>query len=322
MIEQGVLDASGTFPIAAYGLHVGAGRRPYGTFTTRRGTLMASADQLHVVVRGAGGHGSRPHQARDPIAVACEMVTNIHTYVTRYHDVFDPVVVTVGAFHAGTADNVIPAEARFDATVRSFSAAARERVHGGLVRLVTGIAEAYGVTVEARYDTGYPVTVNDVREAEFVADTIGGLFGADRFDWMPDRSPAPRTSRSCWSGCRARSCSWAPARPTATRTRHRATTRRTRCSTTRCCRTGGAAGRAGAAPARLDGGQSRLRGRFPSGGRGFGVIRLPAHLPWGVADLTARPYEPSDAAALADLFNALERAPAATRATWRTRSAR
>ncbi len=189
MIEQGVLDASGTFPVAAYGLHVGSSRQPRGHFTTRRGSLMASADQLHVVVRGAGGHGSRPHHARDPIAVACEMVTAMHTYVTRYHDVFDPVVVTVGAFHAGTAENVIPAEARFDATVRSFSATARERVRRGLLDLVAGIAQGYGVTAEARYETGYPVTVNDPREAEFVADTIGGLFGADRFDWMEHPEP-------------------------------------------------------------------------------------------------------------------------------------
>ena len=76
--------------------------------------MMAAADTLRVTVHGRGGHGSQPYQAADPIPAACEIVTALQSMVTRQFDVFDPVVVTVGSFHAGTVDNVIPD----DATVR------------------------------------------------------------------------------------------------------------------------------------------------------------------------------------------------------------
>src|SRR5262249_19085527 len=96
MIREGVLDAAGTPAIAAYGLPVGSAHNQYGGFSGRRGALMSSSDTVGVTVVGRGGHGSRPHHAKDPIPVACEMVTALSTRVTRAHDVFDPVVVTVG----------------------------------------------------------------------------------------------------------------------------------------------------------------------------------------------------------------------------------
>src|SRR4029077_8499264 len=92
------------------------------------GTMMAAADTLHVTVHGRGGHGSQPHHAADPVPVACEIVLALQTMGTRQFDVFDPIVLTVGTFHAGTADNVIPDDADFVATVRSFSPEARSAV--------------------------------------------------------------------------------------------------------------------------------------------------------------------------------------------------
>src|SRR5207302_10307663 len=92
------------------------------------GTLMAGSGTLRVTVRGAGGHGSMPHLARDPITVAAELVLALQTLVTRRFDIFDPVVITVGTFHGGTRRNVIPDDARFEATVRAFSPAATDRL--------------------------------------------------------------------------------------------------------------------------------------------------------------------------------------------------
>jgi len=189
MIREGVLDAAGTRAVAAYGLHVSSSKEPYGVFTGRRGPLMSAADRVHVTVRGRGGHGSQPFRAKDPIPAACEMVTALSTHVTRGHDIFDPVVVTVGSFHAGTAENIIPETAHFDATVRSFSADARAKVHAGITAMLSGIAHAHGLEAEIDIEDGYPVTVNDDGEAEFVADTIADLYGADRFTWMPNPEP-------------------------------------------------------------------------------------------------------------------------------------
>jgi amidohydrolase len=186
MIEEGVLEASGSRPIAAYGMHVFPTTIPHGLFLTRGGPVLAAADTLLVTVRGRGGHGSTPHRALDPIPAACEIVTALQTHVTRSFDVFDPVVVTVGSFHSGTADNVIPDEARFEATVRTFSAESRDRVKDGLVRLARGIGEAHGLAVECEFGVGYPVTVNDGTEADFAAEIVRESLGEHRFFPLPN----------------------------------------------------------------------------------------------------------------------------------------
>jgi amidohydrolase len=180
MIEEGVLDAAGPRPVAAYGLHVTSNRLPCGMFSTRPGPMLAAADQIFVTVRGRGGHASMPHHAADPIPAACEIVLALQTLVTRKFDVFDPVVITVGSFHAGTTDNVIPDEARFAATARSYSAASRARLSREVPRVAEGIARAHGLEVEARYVEEYPVTVNDADEAAFATGVITDAFGAGR----------------------------------------------------------------------------------------------------------------------------------------------
>jgi amidohydrolase len=185
MIGEGVLEATGTRPSAAYALHVSSGLVERGVFAARPGPIMASCADLRVTVRGRGGHGSAPYRANDPIPAACEMVTALSTAVTRKFDIFDPVVVTVGSFHGGTKENIIPDTAHFDATVRTFSHEAQERVRPVLLDLVHGIARAHGLQVEAQFDGLYPVTVNDTAAVGTVEQAVGELFGEGRYKTMP-----------------------------------------------------------------------------------------------------------------------------------------
>jgi hippurate hydrolase len=185
MIREGLLDVAGERPVAAYGLHVMSDRDRAGVFSTTAGPLMAAADVIEVTVRGRGGHASRPHVSADPIPAACEMVTGLQTMVTRRFDVFDPVVLTVGTFHAGTVNNVIPDEAFFHATVRTFSADARRRAEEESARVVRSIAEGHGLTADVHWAPGYPVTVNDATEAAFARQTVADLFGPGRATTLP-----------------------------------------------------------------------------------------------------------------------------------------
>ena len=184
MVGEGVLDAAGERVDAAYGMHVFSSLVPQGRFVTRAGTMLSASDELHVTVRGAGGHGSSPHHARDPVTAVSEMITSLQTMVTRRFDVFDPVIVSVGSLHAGAAANVIPDTATFEATVRTFSAEARERVAESAPALLRGVAAAHGVDVDVDYAPGYPPTVTDAAETAFVADTIGELFGGERHETL------------------------------------------------------------------------------------------------------------------------------------------
>jgi hippurate hydrolase len=178
MIADGVLDASGERPVAAYGAHVFPG--PLGVFSTRRGTMMAGTADLHVTMHGAGGHGSQPHTASDPVPAIAELVTALQVMVTRRFSVFDPVVVTVTQLSGGAAVNVIPDSASLGATVRTLSRHADETLRREVVRLADGIASAHGCRAEVAFEADYPVLVNDAAEADRATAALAAVFGAER----------------------------------------------------------------------------------------------------------------------------------------------
>ena len=189
MIREGVLDAAGPRVIGAYGLHVMSDKLPRGNFVSRAGTFMAGADEIAVTVRGAGAHGSRPHTGKDPVPVACEMVVALQTLVTRKFDIFDPVVITVGEFHAGTAANIIPDDATFHVTMRSFSRESRARLLDAVVDLFNGLASAYGCTAEITYKEQYPPTVNHAADVDFLEEVVNEVYGEERFARIPNPNP-------------------------------------------------------------------------------------------------------------------------------------
>ena len=185
MIKEGVLSASGRKADATYGIHVSSSAAPAGEFSTKGGTMMASADEIHVTVVGMGGHGSQPHTAKDPIPVAAEMVSALQLMITRSFDAFDPVVITVGQFHAGTKANIIPDTAEFQATIRTFSVENRVRIKTEAVRLCESIAQGYGLKADVKVVEQYPVTVNNDAHAQFVGKVAAELFGNESYVDMP-----------------------------------------------------------------------------------------------------------------------------------------
>lgn len=179
MLEEGVLDAAGERPAAAYAIHVAPG--PRGVFATRPGAATAGSNQLHVTINGRGGHGSQPHQALDPVPVAAEIVLALQSFVTRRFDAFDPVVLSVTRLDTGDgAVNVIPEQVRLSATVRTVSAVSLAVLQEGLPRLVKGIASAHGLDAEVEFTVMFPVTLNDPAETAGTLTTLRDTFGAPR----------------------------------------------------------------------------------------------------------------------------------------------
>ncbi len=181
MLAEGVLDASGVTVSAALALHVFAAEHPHGQFFARPGPMMASSTSVDVLVRGRGGHGSTPHLARDPVAACAEMVTSLYAMMAREFDALDPLVLTVGVIDAGTRRNVIPGEARFEATLRTFSTAASTAAGRAIERRVRGLAAAHEVEVDVEVEPQRPVTVNDPAEYGLVEHLITQHLGAGRF---------------------------------------------------------------------------------------------------------------------------------------------
>lgn len=180
MVAEGVLDAAGRRADAAYAIHVWSALEPGGRFSTKPGPMMAASDRLQVKVVGKGGHGSTPYRAKDPVPALCDMVMQLQVLIARRFDVFDPAVITVGSIHAGSTCNVIPEFGEFDATVRSFSPEAQERLFELVPRVLDGVAATHGVEVEIDFQRQYPSTINDDAETEFVRGVVEELFGEER----------------------------------------------------------------------------------------------------------------------------------------------
>ncbi|MFE4081744.1 M20 family metallopeptidase [Paenarthrobacter sp. YIM B13468] len=184
MINEGVLDAAGRRADTAYGMHVFSSLEPHGQFVTKNGVMLSSSDGLVVTVLGAGGHGSAPHSAKDPVTAAAEMVTALQVMITRQFNMFDPVVLTVGVLHAGTKRNVIPETARIEATIRTFSEESRQKMMDVVPKLLQGIAAAHGLEVDVDYQQEYPLTINDEDETTTAEKVIAGMFGESRLTRM------------------------------------------------------------------------------------------------------------------------------------------
>lgn len=175
MLDDCLIDP---LPDAAFALHI-MPNAPWGVVGGRSGALLASNDKLRIVVKGRGGHASMPHDALDPVPIACEIALALQTFVTRQVSVFDPAVITIGQISAGTTDNVIPETALLYGTMRTLSAATRARLHEGLPRLAQGIAAAHGASATVEIIPGFPVTNCDGRAVALGEAVTKRLYGDD-----------------------------------------------------------------------------------------------------------------------------------------------
>jgi hippurate hydrolase len=179
MIAEGKLEITGTRPIAAYGLHVFTSL-PVGMIACKPGAMMASAGDMNVTFHGAGGHGSMPWLSKDPVAPMIEAISSLQTLINKNFDQFDPVILNVSWVRAGddATNNVIPDTASFGATVRTFSKVNTEKLHVQASKLITSIAEGFGVKAQVEFSEPTKVLINDDESVERVSKIAKELVGS------------------------------------------------------------------------------------------------------------------------------------------------
>ncbi|MCU1405715.1 MAG: amidohydrolase [Glaciihabitans sp.] len=182
MLDEGLLEASGSTPVAAYGLHVFPGKR--GVVTCRPGPVMASSNSFYVTYRGRGGHGSSPWRHLDPIPAIAELTLALENMITRRTDVFDPAVLSVTMLGGSNARNVIPETSTLGATVRAHTVATLDIIERECLRLAKGIGDAHGLETTADFTRVYPPTINTADNVDTLIGVVGDLFGADRYENM------------------------------------------------------------------------------------------------------------------------------------------
>ncbi|MCU6708974.1 amidohydrolase [Paenibacillus sp. J5C_2022] len=175
MIEDGALGGAE----AIYGVHLWT-PLPYGQAASRAGAFMSAADEFTIDIWGKGGHGGLPHEAVDAIFIGSAFVQAVQSIVSRSVNPVQPAVVTVGSFHAGTANNVIAESCQLKGTIRSFDEEERRRIHKLLEKLLEHTCEMYGATCQLDLRLGYPPVVNEQAEAARFFKVAAELFGRDR----------------------------------------------------------------------------------------------------------------------------------------------
>ncbi len=199
MMEDGLFER---FPCdAIFAMHNMPGFAQ-GQLVFRSGPTLASSDYVTVTLHGHGGHGAMPHKATDVVVAAASTVMALQTLVSRHVDPLQPAVVTVGAIHAGDANNVIPASARLELSVRTLDPQVRVSVRERLHALITAQAQSFGVRAEIDWRPGYAALVNDpvqteralaVAQKHFPSSQINPqgpmLTGSEDFAFMLERVP-------------------------------------------------------------------------------------------------------------------------------------
>jgi amidohydrolase len=194
MLEEGLL--GDPLPDAAFALHIWP-TQPHGAVACRAGAMLASTDTLNARIIGKGGHAAMPHDARDPVPVAAEIILALQSEVARRSPVTDPIVLSITRVSAGTTHNVLPDAVELLGTLRTLSPEARARGRQAFERICTHVAAAHGCTAEVVIDQGYPPTVNDPRAVTLVREIAGDAFidlpaanmGGEDFSYVLEKVP-------------------------------------------------------------------------------------------------------------------------------------
>lgn len=176
MVEEGLFDR---FPCdAVFALHNDPAL-PFGQFAFREGPIMAAVDECLITVNGKGGHGAEPQDTADPIIAGAAIVMALQTIVSRNLHPMDPAVVTVGAFHAGSASNIIPERAEITVGIRSFDPNVRDALQDRITRIAKAQAKSFGMSASVHYERSYDATINHKLETDFARSVARSFAGED-----------------------------------------------------------------------------------------------------------------------------------------------
>jgi amidohydrolase len=181
MIDDGVLEDPHVDAI--FGLHV-LPTMTVGKMSLGTGALLASPTWFDITILGQGGHGGHPDLTVDAVYVASQAVLALQAIVSRNSSPFDPAVLSVGSFHAGTKHNIIAGEAKLQGTVRTMSETARSKIVRRIDEVISGICRANGASYTLSQSSGYPVLINTEAETNIAKAAADFVLGPEQVEEM------------------------------------------------------------------------------------------------------------------------------------------
>lgn len=176
MIEAGVLENPAVANII--GQHVYPDLE-VGKVGFRKGMYMASTDEIHITVKGKGGHAALPHKVIDPILISSHMIVALQQVVSRHSNPATPTVLSFGDIHGHGATNVIPNEVKIQGTIRTFDEKWRKEAHQHIEQIATGVVEGMGGKLDLEIRAGYPFLTNDEETTQVAINAAIDYLGED-----------------------------------------------------------------------------------------------------------------------------------------------
>lgn len=173
MIKEGVLDDPTVRAI--FGLHVMPS--DVGMIEFSPGAIMASSDRFEITIKGQSSHGARPHEGKDAIAIAAQVILGIQTIVSRNLDATDPAVISIGKIEGGIRSNIIADEVRLEGTVRTLSETNRSKIQQLIEDIVKGITFSFGADYAFLYRRGSSPVYNHPQLARILIPTLHEVLG-------------------------------------------------------------------------------------------------------------------------------------------------
>lgn len=194
MIKEGVLQN----PIVdnAIGQHVFPSME-VGKVGFRKGMYMASTDEIYITVTGKGGHAAMPNDYINPLLIASELLTALHSdfmLTKKYQQLPEfidaPTVLAFGKIEGMGATNVIPQKVEIAGTFRTMNELWREEAHKHIVITANGIATKWNASIDVRIEKGYPFLVNDEVLTTKSIKAAQDYLGAENVEELPLRMTA------------------------------------------------------------------------------------------------------------------------------------
>ncbi|MFP6597774.1 MAG: amidohydrolase [Candidatus Hydrogenedentota bacterium] len=170
---------------AIFGLHITQGWA-VGEVAFRSMGMMASAQKFEISVAGSQTHAAQPWKGVDPIVVGSQIVLGLQTIASRQIDTtLAPAIISIGTFHAGVRNNIIPDDVHMMGTIRTFDPGMKKQIHERIKRTATNIAQSAGATAEVTIYEGVPVTFNDPTLTNQMTPTLERVYGKDYIQEAP-----------------------------------------------------------------------------------------------------------------------------------------
>lgn len=146
----------------------------------RYGALTAAADDLEIFIQGESGHGARPHEAKDAIWIASQVITTLQQAISRTQNPLRPIVLSIGQINGGRAPNVIADQVRMAGTVRSLHPETHANLPDWIEGIVKSVCHTYGAGYEMNYRRGVPSVQNDLALTQILEEASREAWGSER----------------------------------------------------------------------------------------------------------------------------------------------